>query len=185
MTSEEYQTYDKAVQKQQKEISVFKGEDKLKVTDGIKRATQQLDSITSGINGVTGGLEQLGIDIPEGFNQAIGAIQGISSILSGIVTILTVIEGASLIPFFSSGGIVRAAGGAAVPGKFLSGDQVPALLNSGEVVLNRAQQGNLASQLQDGGMRGGMTARVSGEQIYLAMNNYLRRTGRGELVTWK
>ena len=65
-------------------------------------------------------------------------------------------------------------------------DQVPAMLNSGEVVLNRAQAGNLASQLNDENTRGGyQPSHISGEQIYLAMNRYLKRTGRGEIVTWK
>ena len=45
--------------------------------------------------------------------------------------------------------------------------------------------GNLASQLQDSTRGSNGIARVSGEQIYLAMNAYLRRSGKGELVTWK
>ena len=60
------------------------------------------------------------------------------------------------------------------------------MINSGELILNKAQQGNLASQLQDNERGGGYTpSHVSGEQIWIALNNFTRRTGRGELVTWK
>jgi hypothetical protein len=58
-------------------------------------------------------------------------------------------------------------------------------LDAGELVLTRAMQGNLASQLQGAGGGGGMqVARISGEQIYVALDRYLKRSGRGELVTW-
>jgi hypothetical protein len=87
----------------------------------------------------------------------------------------------SFIPF-ANGGVVRAAGGV-VAGNTYSGDQIPALLNAGEVVLNRAQVGNLYSQMQGGGMQNlNLTATIKGEQIRLALNNNGRRTGRGEYV---
>jgi len=60
-------------------------------------------------------------------------------------------------------------------------------LNAGEVVLTKAMQGNLASQLQESGGGGGggvQMARISGEQIYVALNRYLKRSGQGELATW-
>ena len=58
-------------------------------------------------------------------------------------------------------------------------------LNAGELVLNKSQQYNLASQLEGDGNQGTTPSRpyVSGEQIYLGLNNYLRRSGRGEIVT--
>lgn len=63
---------------------------------------------------------------------------------------------------------------------------VPSMINSGEIILNRAQQGNLVSQLSDSQRtRGPQLAQVSGEQIYIAMSNYLRRSGKGEMVTWR
>ena len=63
---------------------------------------------------------------------------------------------------------------------------VPAMLNSGEMVLNKAQVGNLASQLNGSGLQNlHLEAVVEGEQIHLVQNRFLRRSGRGELVTWK
>jgi hypothetical protein len=151
------------------------------------KMTDLLDGISGGIGNMVGSMEQLGIDVPEGLKSAIGAIQGVSSILTGISSILTVIQAVSaadtIIPF-AGGGVVKAATGFSVPGNFRSGDRVPALLNSGEVVLNRAQQGNLLSQMGGMGMNGNYEAQpyVDGEKIWLGLSNYLRRSGRGEIV---
>jgi hypothetical protein len=50
-------------------------------------------------------------------------------------------------------------------------------------VLNKAQQGNLASQLEGCGMQNlNLEAVIRGEDIRLALNNNGRRTGRGEYV---
>jgi hypothetical protein len=59
------------------------------------------------------------------------------------------------------------------------------MLNAGEVVLNRAQVGNLAEQLEDNERQGGFggTPYVTGEQIYLGLNNYLKGAGLGQIVT--
>ena len=92
----------------------------------------------------------------------------------------------SLFDLFHNGGVVHAANGwsGIVPGNLMSGDHVPALLDSGEVVLNRAQTSALAADLQRNDQRG-TTAQpyVSGEHIYLGLNNYLKSSGRGEIVT--
>ena len=91
----------------------------------------------------------------------------------------------NLIPF-ARGGVVHAATGMIVPGNNYSGDMVPAMLNSGEMVLSQFQQQVLAANLQAGGMQNlHLTATVHAEQIRLALNNNGQRTGRGELVTWK
>ena len=59
-------------------------------------------------------------------------------------------------------------------------------LNAGEIVLNRAQQGAIAGALQGGG---GQTVHVvgklSGESLFLCAENWAKRTGRGEFVTWR
>jgi hypothetical protein len=76
---------------------------------------------------------------------------------------------------FAQGGIVQ--------GTTNSGDQIPIRANAGEVVLTRAMQGNLASQLEGNGLGNlNLTATVSAEQIRFTLNNNGRRTGRGEFV---
>ena len=149
--------------------------------------TKEIGNITSGVSGILGGIESLGIDLPQGMRDVVNGIQGVISILTGISSIITAIQTISTANLFklAGGGVVRAASGF-VSGNNFSGDMVPALLNSGEVVLNRAQQGNLVSQLSDSQRTPGpQLAQVSGEQIYIAMTNYLRRSGKGELVTWR
>lgn len=110
----------------------------------------------------------------------VGAIEAISAI-------------DSLIPF-AGGGIIKAATGTIV-GNSYSGDNMRGIgpggqlygLNAGEVVLNRSQVNNLASALTGNGDGGGVysTPYVQGEMIFLGVNNYLKRSGRGEIVTSK
>lgn len=79
---------------------------------------------------------------------------------------------------YSEGGIVK--------GNTYSNDQIPAMLNAGEVVLNASQQNMLAQNLKGGGNGGGYSpSYVSGEQIWIALNAYAKRTGKGEVVTWR
>lgn len=81
---------------------------------------------------------------------------------------------------FAEGGIV--------PGNNFSGDNLHTVdygINSGELILNRAQQSTIASALMDAdNARGGYVGApyVTGEKIVLGINNYARRSGRGELV---
>jgi hypothetical protein len=53
------------------------------------------------------------------------------------------------------------------------------------LVLNRAQQGNLASQLQGIGGNLNLSASVSAESIRFILTNNGRRTGRGDYLTTK
>ena len=83
--------------------------------------------------------------------------------------------------------------GGMIEGNSYSGDNILAQgpsgligLNAGEVVLTKAMQGNLASQLSESGGGGGgvaMRPYVDSERIYLGMENMLTRRGKGEIVT--
>lgn len=114
------------------------------------------------------------------FPASLAAIAAAVAATVGIIATIT-----SLTKGFHHGGVVHAALGAVVPGGNYSGDLVPAMLNSGELVLNQAQQGNLASQLNDAGTLRNLqlTTQLNGEDILLAIDNHGRRTGKGELVT--
>ena len=151
--------------------------------------TSSMSSIASGFGNITSGLEKLGVDIPKGFEDTINGIQAVCSILTGISAVVSAIQlitAADVIKPFASGGVVKAAGGYRVPGRTFSGDMIPARLNAGELVLNQAQAGVIASALQDrdfGGGSGLMQPYVDGESIFLGMNNTSKRMGRGEIVT--
>lgn len=88
---------------------------------------------------------------------------------------------------FANGGIYDGPSGF-VPGNKYSGDLVPAnggtvSLSSGELILNRAQQGIIAQELEGGGFDNlQLDTVISGEDIRLVLNNNGRRTGSGEYV---
>ena len=81
------------------------------------------------------------------------------------------------------------ANGGIVQGNSYSGDNIfggAAMVNAGELVLTRAQQGVLASTLQGSGVQNmQLDAVITGEQIRLVLNNNSRRRGKGEYVTSK
>ena len=141
--------------------------------------------LLGGVEGIFSGIQQMGVQIPEDMQRMFGVLNGIMTIVASIESIITV---GQFLGVFSNGGVVHAANGfsGVVPGNHFSGDNVPALLNSGEVVLNRAQQGAIAGALQGGG---GQTVHVvgklSGESLFLCAENWAKRTGRGEFVTWR
>jgi hypothetical protein len=152
--------------------------------------SKEVGNIAGGIGSMVGGIEQLGIELPEDLKSVLGGIQAITSILSGIMTVVVAIEAIAgadaLIPFARGGIVPHAANGYYVPGNNFSGDTTPILANAGELILNKAAQGNLASQLEGTGLHNlRLSAEVKGEQIVLVANRYFRRTGQGEIVTWK
>lgn len=149
--------------------------------------SKTIGDITGGISSIAGNIETLGLEIPQDLKSLLSGIQAVTSILStisAIVTAIQVITSADAIIPFAQGGIARAAGGYRVPGTRYSGDRVPALLNSGELVLNRAQQGVLASALA-GSNTQQLEAVVSAEQIRFVLNNNARRRGASEYITIK
>ena len=75
--------------------------------------------------------------------------------------------------------------GGEIKGNSYSGDNIPIMANAGEVVLTRAQQGNLASQLEGAAINVHVTGEVQGTKLILVMNRALKVAGKGELVTWK
>ena len=105
---------------------------------------------------------------------------------TGLATMISSISAIHSATGYASGGIVDGSRGGFVGGSAYSGDQVGNVrLDSGELVLSRSQQFALASQLEGDGNQGTTPSHpyVSGEMIFLGLNNYLRRSGRGEIVT--
>ena len=182
------------------------------VTGGLKAVgveiPEEVDQVIGVINGVSQIISGVGTIISVFQTSAIVANTVALGALTAAVTANTF---AKFIPFFSGGGVVpafaqggtipkfadggligRAALGMMIPGNSMSGDllRMPVDggrgmigVNSGEVILNRAQQGVLANALQDSSMPNmKLEAVVSGEQILLATNNRGRRTGRSEIV---
>jgi hypothetical protein len=147
-----------------------------------KKNDANLSDITSNVGSMLSSLENIGIEIPKGFAQTFGVLQTITTILTAIQTIEAV---GAFLGIFANGGTVKAANGL-VPGHSFSGDNIPAMLNSGETVLTRAQSSNLVSMLNNNGMGNlQLETYLSGEDIRFVINNNGRRTGVGEMVTSK
>jgi hypothetical protein len=160
--------------------------------------TKEVGSIAGGISGIFGGIESLGVEIPEGLKNVLGGIEGVVTILSSIAAIVTAIEALTaadtIIPF-ARGGLVRAAGGTVIPGNFPSGDNLRlpvrgggmAAVNSGELILNTAQQNAIASQLGGAASLGDyvLVSEIAGEDIRIALTRNSVRRRRGEYVTTK
>jgi hypothetical protein len=98
---------------------------------------------------------------------------------AGIAALATTISTIHQLTNLAEGGIVG--------GNSYSGDNIyggGAMVNSGELVLNKAQQGNLASQLQGNGINGmNIRGRIKGTDIILSVDRTLQLQGK-ELLTW-
>ena len=190
----------------EKDYKKLPGYDKNKDRDE-KKLTEQISKLTSGISSITGGIRSMGFELPKEVEQVIGVVQGVMSVIEGVNTVISIFgntamtantaalvanttalyaaTATNLIPF-ARGGVVHAAGGYQVPGNRMSGDQIPAMLNSGELVLSQFQQQVLAANLRAGGMQNlHLEASVHGEQIVLAVNNTMKRKNKGELATFR
>ena len=139
---------------------------------------------------VAGTIAQAIASIALGYAQAttqaatLGPWAWVAFAATGMAQMMSMISGIHNATGYAEGGIVK--------GNSYSGDNIMANggaigLNAGELVLNKAQQNTLASELQGsgGGSDRYMPSFVSGEQIWIALNAYTKRTGRGEVVTWR
>jgi hypothetical protein len=165
-----------------------------------KKQLAVADTMAGNLGNILSGLNKMGIELPEGLSAIVEGTQSIISIVTSIMTLVSIISTLTAVKstpivgwLLANGGIaggargrhpIHAATGTIVPGNNYSGDRVPAMVNSGELILNRAQQGNIASQLQGGGMQNmNLQAIVTGEQLRFILNTNSRRRGKGEYVT--
>ena len=165
-----------------------------------KKQLAVADTMAGNLGNILSGLTKMGIELPEGLSAIVEGTQSIISIVTSIMTLVSIISTLTAVkstPIFgwllagggvaggSRGrGVIHAAMGTVVPGNTYSGDQVPAMLNAGEVVLNRSQVSTLASTLQGSGMQNmNLQAIVTGEQLRFILNTNSRRRGKGEYVT--
>jgi len=126
-----------------------------------------------------------------GFSQAasqassMGPYGWLAYLAAGTAAMATTISTIHSLTGYANGGEIK--------GNSYSGDNLTAMgpsgligLNAGEIILNRAQQSNVASGLQGAGSLRGLNLRtkVKGTELLVWLDNSLAQSGRGELVTW-
>jgi hypothetical protein len=154
----------------------------------IQSAGSALSSLDNPVAKIAGIVGSAIAQIALGFAQASakegkgGVWYWIAATAAGLATMISTISSIkSATSGYAQGGIV--------PGNSYSGDLLSTRdygINSGELILNKAQQGIIASQLEGGGMQGMvLDTQISAEAIRIVLNNNGRRTRRGEYVTTK
>ena len=166
-------------------------------TGGVQEAEKQVGNLADNVDKAIGVFGQLGnamqqIDDPGAKVAGIvmgavaevaasfaGSLKGtftpwdwIAAAISGVSTMIATI---SAIKSATSGGF---ANGGIVPGNSFSGDNLTANVNSGELILNRAQQGAIAGQLEGNPMNDlNLGLEVEGTKMLLLLNNTNRSLG--------
>ena len=147
-------------------------------------ALQQIEDPGVKIAGIVG---QAVANIALGFAQAaaspatgaLGVFGWIAAATAGVATMISTIASikSATAGSYEEGGIV--------PGTSFHGDHLTAAVNSGELILTRSQQDNIAAQLQSVGNVQSMSGQpyTTGENIVLGINNHFKRSGQGEIVT--
>ena len=113
--------------------------------------------------------------------QALATAQGVASAfsapwpasLAAVATVLATISSIfSSLPKFESGGIVG--------GSSFFGDKLLARVNSGEMILNQKQQKRLydLTETNNGVSVSLGVSRIQGSDLYLALSNYMKKTGK-------
>lgn len=157
-------------------------------TTAINSAGSALQNLEDPGAKVAGIVAQAVANIALGFAQATaspatgiaGVFGWIAATTAGLATMVATIAS---VKSATKGGFAT---GGIVPGNSFSGDNLRISdygINSGELILNHAQQNNLANELR-GGVGEAVKPQImlTGDKLYVAINNYLRMTGKGQLV---
>ncbi len=155
----------------------------------INYAGQALSNTGSKELNVAGIIMQAIANIALGFAMAsansakTGVLGWIVATVAGLATMTATIAS---IKSATAGGFAE---GGVVPGNSYSGDRLIAMVNSGEVIMNRRQQQNALAMMETSPIVSvasgeSATARtsISGEQLVTVINAYGRRSGRGEIL---
>lgn len=185
--------------------SQMKNADNLaKQGQNVRESWQQAAVAIGSVGNALAGLEDPGAkivgtvgaaiaQIALGFAQATAASSGagvfgwIAAVAGGMATMLSTISAIHSATGYANGGVVNYnGGGGVIPGNSYTGDNLRMIgVNSGEIIMNTAQQNNVASALLSRQQGGAVDVQpwVDGEKVYLGMNNTLQRKGKGEIVT--
>ena len=162
-----------------------------------KKSFQGAASAVSAMGNALGSIKDPGVQIMGMIGQAIASIalgfaqasakEGkggiwywIAATAAGLATMIATISSIHSATGYAQGGIVQ--------GNSYSGDNIyggpDAMVNAGELVLTKAQQSTLASQLQGNGLQNmNIAGRIKGTDIILSIDRSLKLEGK-QLLTW-
>lgn len=200
---EVFAAYEKRIQEVQGEMNVFKG--MKSSSEDMAKSWRVASSAISSVGSAMSGLKNPAINIMTAIGQAIATIglayaetlakdatsktniySFIAAAASATISLAATIAQFHSATGYANGGVVDGRGGGVVPGNYMSGDMVPAMLNSQEVVLNASQQSMLAQNLQgSGGGNFQLVGRLAGEDIIISAERAGKRMGYGQLMFWK
>lgn len=155
-----------------------------------ENSRNNLNQLVSNVTSITRSLQDLGVEIPEGFSNVINIMNIIQTIIQTMGTMKAAGSFLTSIPIigpflgmlgFANGGVVpHAANGAIVPGTHYSGDVTPVLANAGETILSMSQSSNLLA-----GIKSLMAPRdeyteatISADQIRILIRNGAQKSGK-------
>lgn len=133
-------------------------------------AAKVAGTIAMAIANIAGGMAAM-LAAPQSTSQSWGWI---ALAISATATMASTIAAIHQATGYAEGGLIK--------GASYTGDAVPIMANAGEIVLNKSQQSNIASQLTMKSESQTATSTISGEQIVTVINAYGRRTHRGEIL---
>jgi hypothetical protein len=160
--------------------------------DVLQKTTKNAGSAMSQLGSALQGLEDPSAKVAGIIMEAIGNValafsqamlkpkdpwSWIAFAVAGTATMISTIAAIHSATGYAEGGMI--------PGNSYSGDNQLARVNAGEIILNRAQQSNVAAALENPAQAApaNRPSFVRGQDIYLGLNNYLRASGRGQLIT--
>lgn len=187
---EEYASLSQALEGMQQNIDEFTGKKNPgeQMAEGFSKAAHSIGMIGSALSSLEDPAAKVAGIIAEAIaNVALSFSQSLLNPKDPFTWIATAIGGtATMVATIASIKSATAGSyaiGGVIPGNSYSGDNQIAMVNAGETILTRAQSNNLASQLGSRSSEGQARPYVTGEAIYLGLNNYLKATGRGSLIT--
>ena len=139
----------------------------------LGNALQQIEDPAAKVAGlVAEAIATIALTFAKSLKTTFGPWDWIAAAASGTATMIATIAAikSATAGSYANGGII--------PGNSFSGDNLTANVNSGELILNRAQQGAIAGQLQSnpmGNLR--LSTEISGSNLRVVLNNDNRQRG--------
>lgn len=138
-------------------------------SDGFSATLGIMQSLLSGVSAVVAAYSALTVAKAAASGVGVASIAMAVAVGSALIGIISAVKNSA--GKFAQGGIVG--------GTSYTGDRLSANVNSGEMILNQAQQRNLLALATYGGGSGEASeGYVRGDTIYMSLHNFMKRTGK-------